>query len=90
MRVGVDGRKIPEASERGLVFAIPHPTAGSAPVISQPVQLSETPCRYGTPPLLGQHTEEVLRDLLGYSPEHIASLEAAGAIALGKPAKEQA
>jgi formyl-CoA transferase len=74
----------PEASERGLVFAIPHPTAGAAPVIAQPIQLSETPCRYGAPPLLGQHTGEVLEELLGYSRERITELESTGAIALGK------
>lgn len=73
----------PEASERGLVFALPHPTAGAAPVIAQPFQFSETPCRYEAPPLLGQHTRQVLQDLLGYGEARIAELAASGAIALG-------
>lgn len=72
-----------EASERGLVFTVPHPTAGAAPVIAQPFQLSETPCRYGTPPTLGQHTGEVLANLLGYSPQRIADLAAGKVIGLG-------
>lgn len=71
----------PEASERGLVFTIPHPVAGAAPVIAQPLQFSDTPCRYGAPPVLGEHTRQVLSGILGYSEERIAGLEAEGAIA---------
>jgi len=69
-----------EASERGLVFGLPHPTAGIAPAIAQPFRFSETPCQYGTPPVLGQHTREVLQDQLGYSDERVAELMATGAI----------
>jgi len=71
----------PEASERGLVFALPHPVAGKAPAIAQPVQFSDTPCQYGVPPVLGQHTRAVLEGLLGYSDDRLAELEASGAIA---------
>jgi crotonobetainyl-CoA:carnitine CoA-transferase CaiB-like acyl-CoA transferase len=71
-----------EALERELVFDIPHPTAGTAPVIAQPFRLSATPARYRAPPLLAQHTGEVLRDLLGYAPERIEALAASGAIRL--------
>jgi formyl-CoA transferase len=71
----------PEATERGLVFALPHPVAGTAPVIAQPVHLSDTPCQYGVPPILGQHTREVLSGLLGYSDERIGELEEASTIA---------
>ena len=74
----------PEASERGLVFALPHPTAGVAPVIAQPARFSETPCRYEAPPTLGQHTERVLQELLGYDAARIAELAASGAVALGR------
>ena len=74
----------PEASERGLVFGLPHPTAGVAPVIAQPFRFSETPCRYETPPLLGEDTKQVLQELLGYDNSRIAELEASGAIALGR------
>jgi formyl-CoA transferase len=73
-----------EAQERGLVFALEHPTAGLAPAIAQPHRFSETPARYRTPPLLGQHTREVLSELLGYDEERLADLMAKGAIALGK------
>jgi formyl-CoA transferase len=69
-----------EASERGLVFGLPHPTAGIAPGIAQPFVFSETPCAYATPPVLGQHTRQVLQELLGYSDERMAELASSGAI----------
>jgi crotonobetainyl-CoA:carnitine CoA-transferase CaiB-like acyl-CoA transferase len=69
-----------EASERGLVFGLPHAAAGVAPVIAQPYRFSETPCRYETPPLLGEHTRETLKSLLGYDEARIEALAAAGAI----------
>jgi formyl-CoA transferase len=71
-----------EAAERGAVFGLPHPTAGIAPVIAQPFRFSETPCHYAAPPLLGQHTQHVLQQLLGYDAARIDALAAAGAIAL--------
>jgi formyl-CoA transferase len=73
-----------EAKDRDMVFAVEHPTAGAAPVIAQPMAFSATPCRYGAPPLLGEHTREVLSDLLGYPHERIAALAADGAIGLGR------
>ncbi|TVV76721.1 CaiB/BaiF CoA transferase family protein [Sphingomonas solaris] len=72
-----------QASERELVFGMPHPTAGTAPGIAQPFRFSETPCRYGAPPLLGEHTGAVLASLLGYDEARIRDLAAQGAIALG-------
>jgi crotonobetainyl-CoA:carnitine CoA-transferase CaiB-like acyl-CoA transferase len=51
------------------------------PTISNPVRFSATPVDYRTaPPLLGQHTEAVLRDELGYSDSEISALREAGAI----------
>lgn len=53
-------------------------------MIAQPFQFSETPCRYEAPPLLGQHTAQVLRDLLGYDDTRIEDLAASGAIAFDR------
>ena len=72
----------PEAAERGLVFGIPHRTAGLAPAIAQPLRFSETPCRYDAPPILGEHTREVLQTLLGYDGARIDELASAGVIRL--------
>jgi crotonobetainyl-CoA:carnitine CoA-transferase CaiB-like acyl-CoA transferase len=73
-----------EAKEGGLVFGLEHPTEGLVPAIAQPHRFSETPVRYKTPPLLGQHTREVLSELPGYDEARLADLAAKGAIALGK------
>ena len=58
-----------------------HPRAVKIRMVGAPVRLSETPGAVRTPaPLLGEHTEEVLRTRLALSDEYIASLRAAGAI----------
>lgn len=79
-----------EAAERGLVFGLDHPSAGAAPAIAQPFQFSETPCRYEPPPLLGQHTRQVLERVLGYDAERIAALAALGAVGLASAADDEA
>lgn len=60
----------------GLVKEIKHPKAGSVKVVGPPVEFSmSTNSVYSPPPLLGQHTEEVLADVLGYSKEEIEELK---------------
>ncbi len=64
----------PQARARGLRIDLPHP-AGSAPGVASPIRLSRTPVEYRrAPPTLGQHTAEVLADVLGYDARRIASL----------------
>jgi crotonobetainyl-CoA:carnitine CoA-transferase CaiB-like acyl-CoA transferase len=79
-----------EALERGLVFNIPHPTAGKTPAIGLPVRLSATPASYGPAPRLGEHGRTVLRDLLGYDDARIDDLAATGAIGLPNAAPAEA
>jgi len=75
----------PEAIERGLVTKAPHPTGGEVTMIASPLRLSDTPVREPVaPPLLGQHTEEVLREVLGADKARIDGWVASGAIGLGK------
>lgn len=72
--------------EMNLVHALPHPTAGTVPSIAHPYRLSETPGNAPVAaPLLGEHTGEVLSDLLGYGEARIAALAQAGSIALREP-----
>lgn len=68
-------------AERQLVRKQKHPFNDELPVVANPVSFSKTPVSYDkAPPLLGQHTDEVLREWLGYSAASISSLRDAGAI----------
>ena len=70
----------PQVKARGLKIELPHPTAGSVPLVANPIKYSGTPLQYtAPPPLLGEHTEAVLRDL-GYAPEQIEKLRASHVI----------
>jgi len=71
----------PQVRENGMVAEVEHPLAGRVTFVAPPVRLSGAPPRVqGPAPLLGQHTEEVLREV-GYSEEEIARLRQARVIA---------
>ncbi len=71
----------PQVRYRGLKVELPHPLAGSVPLVASPLRFSETPVDYQRPPpTLGQHTTEVLGDVLGLDPDTLASLRAGGVI----------
>lgn len=71
----------PQVLARGLRVDLPHPTGGTAKLVGSPMKLSRTPPQYDRPPpTLGQHTEEVLRELLDKRPEDIAALRDKGVI----------
>jgi crotonobetainyl-CoA:carnitine CoA-transferase CaiB-like acyl-CoA transferase len=71
----------PQVAARGAIVESEHPVAGKVRMVGVPVRLSETPGAVRTPaPLLGEHTDEVLRERLGLDPDAIAQLRRAGAI----------
>jgi crotonobetainyl-CoA:carnitine CoA-transferase CaiB-like acyl-CoA transferase len=70
-----------QAVQRGLKVELPHAAGGTAPGAACPIRLSRTPPRYElAPPLLGQHTTEVLRERLSLSAEELAALRASGIV----------
>ena len=72
----------PQSRARGVIVHMPHAaTANGVDVIANPVRLSETPPDYRLPPpLLGQHTERVLRAVLGLKKIDVARLRAGGVV----------
>ena len=71
-----------QVQARDMVVEIPHPDGGSFRTTGNPIKLSETPGEsYAPPPLLGQHTDEVLASLCGKSETELARLREARVIA---------
>ncbi|WP_444757357.1 CaiB/BaiF CoA transferase family protein [Pseudomonas sp. A014] len=71
----------PQVVARGLKVDVPHPLAGSVPQVASPIRLSETPVEYRrAPPLLGEHTEAVLMDVLGLDAAAVQVLRSAGVL----------
>ena len=72
----------PEAKARRMVREVPHPLAGTVKLMGSPLNFSATPVREpAAPPTLGQHTDEVLREVLGMELPEIVRLRQVGAIA---------
>jgi crotonobetainyl-CoA:carnitine CoA-transferase CaiB-like acyl-CoA transferase len=71
----------PHLKARGMVVSLPHPKAGSVTMMGVPIRLWDTPgAARMAPPLLGQHTDEVLTRLLRYPRAKVAKLRAAGVV----------
>ena len=71
----------PQVLARGMIGEVKHPTSGTVRTIGCPVRLTATPPQVRTaPPLLGQHTDDVLAEL-GVDQERLAALRASGAVA---------
>ncbi len=65
----------PQVIAREMIVEVEHPIAGKFKMPGVPIKLSDTPGSVRTPaPVLGQHTEEILKELLGYDDEKIQSL----------------
>ena len=70
----------PQIWERELLVEVPDPIAGSIHVSGKYIKLSRSETPVGSPPLTGQHTEEILHGLLGYPKEQVAALREEGVV----------
>jgi formyl-CoA transferase len=74
--------------ETGTVVEVDHPKRGKYLTVGNPIKLSDSISEVKRSPLLGEHTEEILTKVLGYSASEVADINASGAItAPEKPAK---
>jgi formyl-CoA transferase len=77
--------------DTGTVVEVDHPTRGKYLTVGNPVKMSDSITEVKRSPLLGEHTEEILSKVLGYSEKEIAEIKASGAITPPeKPAKAEA
>ncbi len=73
----------PQVQARGMELEMPHSATGDNPVhlIASPIRMSKTETEYRySPPILGEHTDEILRELLGLDADAIADLRERGVI----------
>lgn len=70
-----------QVKERKMLMEMEHPTVGRLPLVGSPLKMNETPVDYRLPPpLKGEHTENILTEVLEYSKEKIAELRGSGAL----------
>ena len=71
----------PQVQARGLAMQLPHALAGLVPQVASPIRLSETPVEYrNAPPLLGEHTRQVLEQVLGLKAATVEALRRSGVV----------
>jgi len=71
----------PQVVHRGMKVEVPHPVAGTMALVANPIKFSRTPITYDRPPpLLGEHTADVLREVLGKSTDEIEQLRSRGIV----------
>jgi formyl-CoA transferase len=67
-------------AESGTVIEVEHPQRGTFKTVGNPIKLSDSGVDVTSPPLLGQHTEEILKAIVGYDEAEIEEARAEGAI----------
>jgi crotonobetainyl-CoA:carnitine CoA-transferase CaiB-like acyl-CoA transferase len=76
----------PQVKARQSLREVEHPSVGRVRVVGSPVRLSKTPAKKPTPsPVHGQHTREVLQEVLGLKTDEIDALAVAGVVVTAKP-----
>jgi len=70
----------PSLRATGTVVEVDHPTRGPYLSVGNPIKLSDSPADVRRSPLLGEHTDEILRGVLGMDDQSIAAAKADGAV----------
>jgi len=70
----------PSLRKTGTVIEVDHPTRGKYLSVGNPIKLSASPVEVKRSPLLGEHTEEILRNILGFNDEEIQAAQSCGAV----------
>jgi formyl-CoA transferase len=70
----------PSLRKTGTVVEVDHPKRGKYLSVGNPIKLSDSPTEVKRSPLLGEHTEEILRDVLNFNESQIREVKAAGAL----------
>lgn len=78
----------PSLRETGTIVEVDHPARGKYLTVGMPVKLSDSPAEVKRSPLLGEHNEEILREVLGYANEDVAAILTSGAMGAPKLAAE--
>jgi formyl-CoA transferase len=70
----------PSLRQTGTIVEVDHPIRGKYLSVGNPIKLSGSPTTVERSPLLGEHTEEILRDVLKFDEPRIREIEASGAL----------
>jgi formyl-CoA transferase len=70
----------PSLRATGTIVEVDHPTRGKYLTVGNPIKLSDSPSEVVASPLLGEHTEEILKDIIGFGDEEIEKARTEGAI----------
>jgi formyl-CoA transferase len=80
----------PSLRATGTVVEVDHPTRGKYLTVGNPIKMSDSPCEVTRAPLLGEHTEEILRKVLGYTEGEVAEIKVSGAITAAEKSRAEA
>jgi formyl-CoA transferase len=80
----------PSLRDTGTVVEVDHPTRGKYLTVGNPIKMSDSISDVKRSPLLGEHTEEILKQVLGYSDGEIADIKTSGAITAAEKARAEA
>jgi formyl-CoA transferase len=80
----------PSLRATGTVVEVDHPKRGKYLTVGNPIKMSDSICEVTRAPLLGEHTEEILGKVLGYSANEIADIKGSGAITATEKSRAEA